>query len=148
MTRINYQSDFTLLVTLTNHEGGTMSPPSDHAWSVHISDDAGTCWRCGFDGSSYEDCAVDGDTIVCYVNNPGYVPGPLSVAFVNDIPNGSFADDVETQVTPATTSIMLVDGPTEGGTEASIDMMLQVIAPRVTAATVTMAGDLSLTFNT
>ena len=51
-------------------------------------------------------------------------------------------------MTLITTSIMLVDGPTEGGTEASIDMMLQVIAPRVTAATVTMAGDLSLTFNT
>ena len=63
MTRINYQSDFTLLVTLTNHEGDTMSPPSGHAWSVHISDDAGTCWRCGYDGSSYEDFAVDGDTM-------------------------------------------------------------------------------------
>jgi len=147
MTRINYQSDFTLLVTLTNHEGDTMQPPA-HPWSVHVSDQSGTCWRCSYDGTNYEDCAIDGNTIVCYVNNPGFVPGLLAVKFVNDVPNGSFADRIETQVTPATSSIMLVDAPTEGGTEASIDMMLQVIAPRVIAATVTVAGDLSLTFNT
>lgn len=147
MTRINYKSDFTLLVTLTNSQGEAMSPP-DHPWSIHLSDQVGTCWRCSFDGTNYEDCSVEDNTIVCYVNNPGYVPGVLRVEFVNDIPNDDFADDVATEVTPATTSLMLVDAPTQGGTEVSIDMMLQVIAPRVIAANVTVAGDLSLTFNT
>jgi hypothetical protein len=147
MTRINYQSDFTLLVTLTNHEGGTMSPPSGHAWSVHIRDDAGTCWRCGFDGSSYEDCAVDGDTIVCYVNNPGYVPGLLHVTYVDAIPDSNYADGYNNQVAPAVADVMLWDGATDDGATVDIDLLLQVIAPRVTAANVTSVGDLVLTFN-
>lgn len=148
MIRINFQSDFTLRVTLRDSAGEPLAVPAN-PWSVHITDTAGTCWKCAYNGAGgYEDCAVDDGVIVCYVNNPGFVPGVLAVTFHNDIPNNAFADRVENQVTPATASIMLWDGPTEGGDAVDVSMLLSVIAPRVIDADVDIAGDLQLTFNT
>lgn len=147
MIRINYQSDFSVRVTIKSADGTVMQPPTDHAWWLHIADDMGTCFRCGFDGSSYEDCRIDGDTVVCYVNNPGYVPGLLHVTYMDVIPDSNYSDGYNNQVAPAVADVMLWDGATDDGASVDIDLLLQVIAPRVTAANVTSVGDLVLTFN-
>lgn len=145
MRRINYQSDFTAKLTLTDSNGEPMAVPAN-PWSVHFTDEAGTCFKCCYDGSTYEDCAVIADAIVCYVNNPGYMPGVLSVTFCNDVPDANFADDYNNQVTPVSSQILLWDGATDAGESIDMGIMLQVIAPRVIDATIE-EGDLILTFN-
>ena len=147
MTRINYQSDFTLRVSLKSGAGTQFAPPVDHPWWLHITDSAGTCWRCGFDGVKYEDCRIDDMDVVCYVNNPGFVPGMLTVTYMDAIPDSNYADGYNNQVAPAVADVMLWDGATDDGATVDIDLLLQVIAPRVTAANVTSVGDLVLTFN-
>ena len=147
MTRINYQSDFSVRVTIKSADGTVMQPPTDHAWWLHIADDMGTCFRCGFDGESYEDCAIDGNTIVCYVNNPGYVPGLLHVTYMDAIPDSNFADGYDNVVQPASEDLVLWEGATTMDT-VEVSLILSVIAPRVINAAVDHNGDLNLTFNT
>ena len=147
MTRINYQSDFSVRVTIKSADGTVMQPPTDHAWWLHIADDMGTCFRCGFDGSGYEDCRIDGDTVVCYVNNPGYVPGLLHVTYMDAIPDSNFADGYDNVVQPASEDLVLWEGATTMDT-VEVSLILSVIAPRVINAAVDHNGDLNLTFNT
>ena len=146
MIRINYQSDFELRVTLKDLEGNTMAPPQ-HPWSLHIADSQGTCWRCGFDGTNYEDCTVEEDAIVCYVNNPGYVPGAMNVTFHDDAPDPNFADGVYNKVTPLDVDLFLWGGPSDYDGEIDVEAIVQVIAPYITSAEIREDGDLYLTFN-
>lgn len=147
MARINYKSDFTLRIELKSGEGTQLAPPVDHPWWLHITDSAGTCWRCGFDGENYEDCSLDGEDVICYVNNPGFVPGLLTVTYEDAIPDSNFADGYDNIVQPSSEEIVLWEGPTTMDT-VEVSLILSVIAPRVIDATVDIDGDLCLTFNT
>lgn len=147
MTRINYQSDFTLRVSLKSGAGTQFAPPVDHPWWLHITDSAGTCWRCGFDGVKYEDCSIDDMDVICYVNNPGFVPGMLSVTYMDTIPDSNFADGYDNVVQPASEDLVLWEGATTMDT-VEVSLILSVIAPRVINAAVDHNGDLNLTFNT
>ena len=146
MIRINYESDFTCKVTLTASDGTPMAPPAN-PWSVHFTDEAGTCFKCSYDGTSYEDCTVEDDDIVCFVNNPGFKPGTLMVEFCNDIPDENFSDGYDNQVTPVASRLLLWPGASDSGEAVDVGIMLNVIAPQVINATIEV-GDLYLTFNT
>lgn len=146
MIRINYQSDFAIAVTLKDAAGQTVTPPTDHAWSIHVTDIAGTCWRCGFDGTTYEDCSIDGNTIICYIDNPGFVPGQATITFKDDIPDTHFADGYENIVVPAG-GVFLWNGASDTGEAVDVNMVINMIAPQITGASIDAAGDLNFVIN-
>ena len=128
MKRFNRYSDFTLTVELTDTQGNPITPPGN-PWEIHIADTAGTCWRCGFNGSEYEYCEIVDGKIVCFINNPGYVAGQLAITLHNRIPDTHFADGVYDQVTPLAEQIILWDGATDPTQADDIIITLAVLNP-------------------
>lgn len=124
MKRINRLSDFTLTVALKNSEGEHISPPST-PWEIHIADAAGTCWRCSFDGTNYEDCAVVDEQIICFVDNPGFVASAARITFHNNVPDDNFGDGVYNQVVPLTDEVYFYDGPTDNDGEIETSLILE-----------------------
>lgn len=147
MIRINYLSDFTAKVTVKDSLGEVLQPPTDHPWWLHFTDAIGTCWRCGFDGTDYEDCAIDGTDIICYVNNPGFVQGSMQVTFFNDIPDEHFADGIDNRVTPVMDDIYLWNGKSDTNESIDMDVVFGLMAPQITDAAVDTDGDLNLVIN-
>ena len=144
MIRINYKSDFSVRVTIKDTTGEIVPPPSDNPWWLHFTDIMGTCWKCGFDGSSYEDCSIDGDDIICYINNPGFAQGKMSVTFCNNVPDAHFADGTDNKVTPVMDDLFLWPGASDTSDEISMDMIVGLIAPQITDASIDASGDLNL----
>lgn len=124
MKRINRLSDFTLTVALKNSEGEHITPPST-PWEIHIADAAGTCWRCSFDGTNYEDCAVVDEQIICFVDNPGFVACAARITFHNNVPDDNFGDGVYNQVVPLTDEVYFYDGPTDNDGEIETSLILE-----------------------
>jgi len=124
MKRINRLSDFTLTVALKNSEGEHITPPST-PWEIHIADAAGTCWRCSFDGTNYEDCAVVDEQIICFVDNPGFVACAARITFHNNVPDANFGDGVYNQVVPLTDEVYFYDGPTDNDGEIETSLILE-----------------------
>ena len=156
MKRINRFSDFTLTIALKDSSGDPIAPPSN-PWEIHIADTAGTCWRCSFDGTHYEDCQVVNNQIVCFVDNPGYVSGEAIVTFHNNVPDANFGDGYYNQVVPLTDEIVFFDGPTDTNGEIETSLILEyfdavagdyVTSDELTAAVQGVTADVAETYAT
>ena len=147
MIRINYQSDFAVRVTLKDVTGTAIEPPTEYPWWLHFTDSAGTCWKCGYNGTTYEDCSIEDGAVICYVNNPGYVPGALAVTYMDDVPDAHYADGHEKHVLPIDGALYLWQGASDYSGTVDIEAVIQLIAPQITGASVDTAGDLNLVIN-
>lgn len=109
MVKRNYQSDFPVQVSFKNGAGLPTTPPSC-PWEIHFTDTAGTCFRCSYDGTSYESCEIVDDKVVCYIDNPGFIPGRLLMTVIINKPDARYDDGIETQVAVYADEVYLVDG--------------------------------------
>lgn len=91
MININYQSDFQVKINVKGTGGEIIAPPAV-PWELVFSDEKGKVFICGYDGSTHYNCRVDGNDIVCYVNNPGFCVGELRCTFRQHIPSADYCD--------------------------------------------------------
>lgn len=149
MRRINYWSDFTLNITLKDANGVASRPPSDHDWSITVTDGCGHCWTGSFKGGTYTGLSVDSDGVItCYVDNPGYTPSNyLTIVYRDDIPDAHFADGYDNQVTVLCEDLWVWAGATDTMDAIDASLVIPMITPRITGAGIIPTGDLLITID-
>ena len=149
MRRINYWSDFMLSITLKDANGYDTMPPSDHDWSITVTDCVGHCWTGTYKGGQYTGMSVDSEGVItCYVDNPGYTPDRhLTIVYRNDIPDTNFADGYDNQVTVLAEDLWVWSGPTDTTDAIDVSVIIPMCIPMITDASINDAGDLLLTIN-
>lgn len=149
MRRINYLSDFTLSVTVTDANGVQTSPPTDCNWCICVKDAAGTCWHGSYTDGEYSGLSVAADGVItCYVDNPGYAENSyLTVYYKVDTPDAHFEDGYDNQVTVSSNDIWMWGGATDTTDAISASLVIPMITPRITGAGITPTGNLLLTID-
>lgn len=121
MININYQSDFQVKINVKGTGGEIIAPPAV-PWEVVFSDEKGKVFICGYDGSAHYNCRVDGNDIVCYVNNPGFCVGKLRCTFRQHIPSADYCDASLDLSQPLQCDVML----TKRASDAHDDVTISV----------------------
>lgn len=121
MININYQSDFQVKINVKGTGGEIIAPPAV-PWEVVFSDEKCKVFICGYDGSAHYNCRVDGNDIVCYVNNPGFCVGKLRCTFRQHIPSADYCDASLDLSQPLQCDVML----TKRASDAHDDVTISV----------------------
>ena len=106
MRYINHLSDFQVIINITDKDGCIIAHPSV-PWEAVFADENGCEFKCYFDGTSYTHCIVDGNDIVCLVDNPGFSCGKLRCTFYQHVPSAEYCDGVMDLSQPLQCDIML-----------------------------------------
>lgn len=148
MRKINYLSDFEVGLTLTDANGVPTAPPTDSDWCVCLVDSAGVAWHGTFAGGVYSGVSVDSSgMITCYVDNPGFHRGALTIYFRNDLPDGNFVDGEDNQVSVVADELWLWNGNTDTTDATGVSVIIPLCIPQITDASINDAGELLITIN-
>ena len=120
MRYINHLSDFQVIINIKDKEGNIVAPPSV-PWEAVFSDENCVEFKCYFDGNDYTHCIVDGNDIVCFVDNPGFSCGNLRCTFCQHIPSAEYCDGVMDLSQPLQCDIMLSKRESDDSTPITID---------------------------
>lgn len=148
MRKINYLSDFRVGLTLTDANGVPTAPPTDSNWCVCLQDSRGVWWHGTFCDGVYTGVSVDENgMITCYVDNPGFSPGQLTIYFRNGLPNDHFADGEDNQVSVVADQLWLWNGNSDTTDAIGVSLIIPLCIPQITDATINDDGDLLITIN-
>ena len=111
--KFNYKSDFELALTLTM-AGELIHIPEGDFRVVVYTNPRGVKWQGTRTRGVCSGVAVDGDTLRCYIDNPGFTPGRLVVEFYHFADDTHYADDTRQEVTPTFPDIELVESAGDG----------------------------------
>lgn len=104
-THINYLSDFAVEITLLDSQGNVLTPPS---WDWTLTFKVGTRkYECSQKDGELCSCKIDGDKVLCYLDNHHFGIGTLEAQFTQLIPDGNYADGNHKIVTPQELDIEL-----------------------------------------
>ena len=120
MRYINHLSDFQVVINITDKYGNIISPPSV-PWEAVFSDENCVEFKCYFDGTNYTHCIVDGNDIVCFVDNPGFSCGNLRCTFCQHVPSAEYCDGVMDLTQPLQCDIMLSKRESDDSTPIIIE---------------------------
>ena len=120
MRYINHKSDFQVIINIKDKEGNIVAPPSV-PWEAVFSDENCVEFKCYFDGNDYTHCIVDGNDIVCFVDNPGFSCGNLRCTFCQHIPSAEYCDGVMDLTQPLECDIMLSKRESDDSTPITIE---------------------------
>lgn len=120
MRYINHKSDFQVVINIKDKEGNIVAPPSV-PWEAVFSDENGVEFKCYFDGTNYTHCIVDGNDIVCFVDNPGFSCGNLRCTFCQHVPSAEYCDGVMDLTQPLQCDIMLSKRESDDATPITIE---------------------------
>ena len=120
MRYINHKSDFQVIINIKDKEGNIVAPPSV-PWEAVFADENGCEFTCCFDGTNYTHCIVDGNDIVCFVDNPGFSCGNLRCTFCQHIPSEEYCDGVMDLTQPLQCDIMLSKRESDDSTPITIE---------------------------
>ena len=120
MRYINHKSDFQVIINIKDKEGNIIAPPSV-PWEAVFADENGVEFKCYFDGTNYTHCIVDGNDIVCFVDNPGFSCGNLRCTFYQHIPSAEYCDGVMDLTQPLQCDIMLSKRESDDSTPITIE---------------------------
>ena len=120
MRYINHKSDFQVIINIKDKEGNIIAPPSV-PWEAVFADENGVEFKCYFDGTNYTHCIVDGNDIVCFVDNPGFSCGKLRCTFCQHVPSAEYCDGVMDLSQPLQCDIMLSKRESYDSTPITID---------------------------
>ena len=120
MRYINHKSDFQVIINITDKDGNIISPPSV-PWEAVFSDENCVEFKCYFDGTNYTHCIVDGNDIVCFVDNPGFSCGNLRCTFCQHVPSAEYCDGVMDLTQPLQCDIMLSERESDDSTPITIE---------------------------
>lgn len=117
--KINYLSDFKLLVELTL--GGVAVGVPDHDFVLDFSTSGARQYRCQRRGDVWTNCKADGDKVLCFLNNHKLPCGTLRVRYYDYAPDIDMPDGNLLTVTPSSLDVQLVTGAGDGSdVEASV----------------------------
>lgn len=111
--KFNFKSDFELALTLTM-AGELIHIPEGDFRVVVYTNPRGVKWQGTRTRGVCSGVAVDGDTLRCYIDNPGFTPGRLVVEFYHFADDTHYADDTRQEVTPTFPDIELVESAGDG----------------------------------
>ena len=120
MRYINHKSDFQVIINIKDKEGNIIAPPSV-PWEAVFADENGVEFKCYFDGTNYTHCIVDGNDIVCFVDNPGFSCGKLRCTFCQHVPSAEYCDGVMDLTQPLQCDIMLSKRESDDSTPIAIE---------------------------
>ncbi len=120
MRYINHLSDFQVIINITDKDGNIISPPSV-PWEAVFSDENCVEFKCYYDGNNYTHCIVDGNDIVCFVDNPGFSCGKLRCTFSQHVPSVDYCDGVMDLSQPLQCDIMLSKRESDDATPITIE---------------------------
>lgn len=120
MRYINHKSDFQVIINIKDKEGNIIAPPSV-PWEAVFADENGCEFTCCFDGTNYTHCIVDGNDIVCFVDNPGFSCGNLRCTFCQHVPSEEYCDGVMDLTQPLQCDIMLSKRESDDSTPITIE---------------------------
>ena len=129
VTKINYQSDFKLEVTLTL--GGVAMPVPDHDFALVFSScDGIRKYVCKRIGDVWTNCRLsdDGEKVLCFLDNHGLSVGDLRVKYIDIAPDSEMPDKDLRTVTPTTLDVELVAGAGDGATDIDVDVPTDLLA--------------------
>ncbi len=102
---VNYQSDFAVSVTLLDTQGNAIAPPE---WDWTLTFKVNTRkYECGQKDGELQSCKIDGNNIICYLDNHHFGVGTLEAQFTQQIPNTNYADGYQKTVTPQELDVVL-----------------------------------------
>lgn len=120
MRYINHKSDFQVIINIKDKEGNIVAPPSV-PWEAVFADENGCEFTCCFDGTNYTHCIVDGNDIVCFVDNPGFSCGNLRCTFCQHVPSEEYCDGVMDLTQPLQCDIILSKRESDDSTPITIE---------------------------
>ena len=120
MRYINHLSDFQVIINIKDKDGNIIAPPSV-PWEAVFSDENCVEFKCFFDGTNYTHCIVDGNDIVCFVDNPGFSCGNLRCTFCQHVPSAEYCDGVMDLTQPLQCDIMLSKRESDDSTQITIE---------------------------
>ena len=120
MRYINHKSDFQVVINITDKDGNVIAPPSV-PWEAVFSDENCVEFKCYYDGTNYTHCIVDGNDIVCFIDNPGFSCGKLRCTFCQHVPSADYCDGVMDLSQPLQCDIMLSKRESDDATPITIE---------------------------
>ena len=120
MRYINHLSDFQVVINITDKDGSIIAPPSV-PWEAVFADESGVEFTCCYDGNNYTHCIVDGNDIVCFIDNPGFSCGKLRCTFYQHVPSEEYCDGVMDLSQPLQCDIMLSKRESDDSTSITIE---------------------------
>ena len=120
MRYINHLSDFQVIINIKDKDGNIIAPPSV-PWEAVFADESGVEFKCSYDGTNYTHCIVDGNDIVCFVDNPGFSCGKLRCSFHQHVPSEDYCDGVMDLSQPLQCDIMLSKRESDDSTPITIE---------------------------
>lgn len=108
MTKWNYKSDFTFIMTLRDCHGNDLGFP-DYDWIAKFwTASKANAYIASYIGNECVNCINEGGRIRVIMDNHRLSPGPLHMEFTALLPNGGYPDGNERIVQPIITDIYLV----------------------------------------
>ena len=120
MKYINHKSDFQVIINITDKDGNIIAPPLV-PWEAVFSDENYVEFKCYYDGNNYTHCIVDGNDIVCFIDNPGFSCGKLRCTFYQHVPSAEYCDAVMDLSQPLQCDIMLSKRESDDSTPITIE---------------------------
>ena len=120
MRHINHLSDFQVIINIKDNDGNIIAPPSV-PWEAVFADENGVEFKCYYDGNNYTHCIVDGNDIVCFVDNPGFSCGKLRCTLYQHVPSEEYCDGVMDLSQPLQCDIMLSKRESDDSTPITIE---------------------------
>ena len=114
MAKINYKSDFKVVVTLILNGVAVPVPDHDFGLSFFTTDDPDRVFVAGRWGGKLHNCKIDGGHVVALVDDHHLGTGTLMVDYRDDAPDADMGDGVLTTVTPSALDVELVSGAGDG----------------------------------
>lgn len=127
--KVNYKSDFSLVVQLTAGGEAVAVPTWD--WSmIFYTCDRQAVYQCSRIGGVCDRCKVNADgTVTVYFDKHGLRPGALVCEFCNHIPDDNFSFDKRITFDPVTLGVELVRGAgDEGMTPVELELAGDLLA--------------------
>lgn len=113
MSRINYRSDFKVLVTpILNN---VVVDLTDHDFDLVFTTSGDTRkYVCSRRGDTFTNCRFEGTDILCIFDNHRLNKGQLQVTVYDYAPDATYPDGVKRTVAPTLLDIYLIDGEGDG----------------------------------
>lgn len=125
MKRINYKSDFSVIITPQNVNGEALTSFPEGDFRL-VFECGGKKYICGRRGNKYINCSMNSNgTLTCIFDNHGLLTGVLRMAAYIYTPNADYPDGTRTTVTTSKAlEIELIDGDGDESTTFSAEMVM------------------------
>lgn len=124
--KVNYQSDFDVLLNITDENGKALGYPD---FDFMAKFESGSSYEVGQKGGVKRGVSDQDGKVKIVFNDHKLSPGTLKLVFSADVPDPSYPDGKKLHVVPVETDIDLTTGVSETSTGIVIDVKLPFSLP-------------------